>query len=425
MKKYVIITLSLAISSLAFAQKKELKALEKAVKSGNFSTAKATLKSAESLLSAMDDKTKAKFYFLKGKTFYANGNSSDKELTEVVDAFNKVPDLERSVGKFIYGPQIKKLKTDIVSALYAKGEAAIAQKDFKTASSNMDTAYRISKDTIYLYNAAILAQNGQHYDETLKAYDELLDLGYTGIVNQYFATDIASGEEQSFPTRKLRDVSVKSKKFNNPRDSKTPSRVAEISKNIALIYVQQGQNDKAIEAINKAKSLNPNDYNLILSEANVRYKIGDKAEYKKLIEKAITLQPNNTDLIYNLGVVSGENKEYASAEKYYKKVLEIDPKHTNALIASAVLLINKQEVVVEQMNALGTSKADQIKFDDLNKQREQLFLTAIPYLEKALSIEPNNLDASKTLMGLYSAIDATEKFKVMKAKVEALEAGGN
>lgn len=423
MKKYVIMSLALMISSLSFSQKKEIKILEKAIKSANFSNAKASLQAAENLISAMDDKTKAKFYFLKGKALYANGSGTDEDVSNSIAAFDQVTNLEKTIGKFTYTSQMTEIKRNMVSTLYSKGETALKQKDFINASSSFDKAYRISKDTIYLYNAALLSQNAKDYDTTLKIYDELLDLGYTGIVTEYFATEITSGEEQAFPNKQLRDVSIKSKTFIKPRDSKKSSKVAEITKNVALIYVEQGQNDKAIEAINKAKALNPNDYNLLVSEANIRYKIGEKDKYKELIQRAVELQPDNVNLIFNLGVVSAENEDYKTAQEYYDKALAIDPNYVSALIASSGLIVSQSGAIVDQMNELGNSKADNKKFEELRDKRTRLYLDAIPYLEKALEIDAKNLDAAKSLMSLYSAIDDTEKFKAMKAKVEALEAG--
>jgi uncharacterized protein YdeI (BOF family) len=64
MKKQIVIALTLLVSSFSFAQKNELKAAEKAIKSGNYADAKAAVNSAESLIASADDKTKAQFYFL-------------------------------------------------------------------------------------------------------------------------------------------------------------------------------------------------------------------------------------------------------------------------------------------------------------------------------------------------------------------------
>ena len=64
------------------------------------------------------------------------------------------------------------------------------------------------------------------------------------------------------------------------------------------------------------------------------------------------------------------------------------------------------------------------KYDALKLKREEIYKEAIPHLEASLRIKPNNLQAAKTLMNIYSAIDDRENFKILKGKVEALEAGG-
>ena len=72
------------------------------------------------------------------------------------------------------------------------------------------------------------------------------------------------------------------------------------------------------------------------------------------------------------------------------------------------------------MNALGTSAADNKKYDEYKLQRLEVYKEAIPYLEKANELKPN-IYSARTLMNIYSAIDDMPKFKEMKAKVEALE----
>lgn len=420
MKKHVVLGLAISLSTLGFSQKKEVKLLEKAVKSGDFDSAKTATKGAEALLSLMDDKTKAKFYFLKAQSFYANGAGNDADVSTSIEALQKVSDVEKTMGKFTFKEQAKAIKQKMVASLYEKGQAALNSKDFNGAASNFEKAYRVSKDTVYLYNAALLAQNAKDYDKTLGLYDELTTMGYTGIEMQYFATDVASGEEQAFPNKNLRDLSVKTKTHVSPRDNKTKSKVAEIAKNTALIYVQQGKNDEAFAAIEKAKSLNPGDYNLLISEANIRYQTGDKARYKELIEEAIKLQPDNADLIFNLGVVSSENGDKAAAKKYFERTVEVNPNYANAYTALANLEIAKEQAIVDEMNGLGTSSADDKRFEELKVERTNVYNSAIPFLEKALKANPKSVDAARTLMNLYSAIDNTDKFNEMKALVAKL-----
>ena len=207
MKKYVVMSLALMIGSLIFAQKKEIKAVEKAIKSGNFADAKSNLQLAEGFLSTMDEKTKAKFYFLKGQALYAGGNGTSNDITEAINAFEKAKTLENTIGKKVFTPQVEEIKQGIVINLAEKGQKALDEKNYTQASNNFEQAYRVSKlDTTYLFNAALLAQNGKDYDRTLKIYDELITLGYTGIYTEFLATEIETGEEQPFQNKQIRDA---------------------------------------------------------------------------------------------------------------------------------------------------------------------------------------------------------------------------
>ena len=423
MKKYVVLGLALMICSFSFAQKKEIKEAEKAIKSSNFANAKVAIQKAESLMSAMDEKTKAKFYFLKAQAFYANGSGNNSDITVALNSFKSLKEVETKSGKKTYTPQANDIKLSMSNAFIKKGSDAFEQKNYDVSYTNFERAYRVSpNDTLYLYNAASVAVLGKKYDVALEMYDELMALGYTGISIEYFATDIATGEEQSFPNKSLRDITVKTGAHDKARDVKKDSKASEIAKNIALIYVEQGDNDKAIEAIENAKLLSPNDFNLLVSEANIMYKIGDKAKYAELISEALEINPDNVDLLFNLGVVAADAKDFEEARKYYNMAIEKDPTYTKAKLNMAALILDQEQDIIEEMNGLGSSAADDKRYDELKNARQQLYKDAIPYLTAILEVDPNNLSAAKTLMNIYSAIDDMPNFKAMQAKVDELSA---
>ena len=83
-------------SVVIFSQKNEIKAAEKALKTGSFSEAKSTLSTAESLISTADAKTQAKFYYLKAKAFYGNAAKPGSDLKVITESINKVKAAEGS-----------------------------------------------------------------------------------------------------------------------------------------------------------------------------------------------------------------------------------------------------------------------------------------------------------------------------------------
>ncbi|NNK82137.1 MAG: tetratricopeptide repeat protein [Flavobacteriaceae bacterium] len=424
MKKYVVLLIAVTISAFSFAQKTELKGAEKALKSNNFASAKTFIKSAEAMKASMDVKNLAKFYYLKGKAYYANGTGSDQDVQIALDNFKSLKETEKKSGKKVYTSQVKEIETNMINSFIEKAQKALAAKNYESSYLNFERVYRLSStDTAFLYNAAVLATQNKSYDKALSFYNELKSIGYTGVETEYFATNVSTAKKESFPSKLLRDASVRTKTHNNPVDEKSKSKIGEMAKNIAVIYIEKGENEKAIEAIEKAKAEDPENFDLLVAESNVRYKLGHIEKYKELVSHALELQPDNIDLHFNLGVIASEAKEYEEAKKHYENAIKLDPTYVNAQMNMGALILDQEQYIIDEMNKLGSSAADDKRYEELKIERKQLYLDAIPYLETALDLDVTNIAAARTLMNIYSALDDTDNFQKMKAKVEAIENG--
>lgn len=429
MKKLLTLVLLLAITTMSFAQKDEIKAIEKALKDANFADAKIAVTSAEALVGSMDDKMKSKFYFLKAQSLYANGAGSDTDIDAAITSLNMVKDIESAMGKLKYTEEANEMTASMMNSFLTNANEAFTNKQYKAAAKGFEKVYKMSpKDTLYLYYAASSAVTDRDYDTALEYYIQLKNMGYTGIQMNYYAKNVETGVEEAFPSKDTRDLSVKlSKTHIDPRNEKSKSKLAEIVKNIALIYVSQGENEKALGAMADARAENPDDLGLLLSEANVYLKMGNREKFKALMEEATQKDPNNAELQYNLGVLAAEANNVDESIKYYEKAIAIDPSYVDAYTNLAVVILQGESDIVEEMNSLGTSAADNKKYDELKEKRTGLYRKAVPYLEKALELRKTNIDAARTLMNIYSALGETDKFKAMRARIEEMEAsaGGN
>ena len=415
MKKYFVLAIALTLGFSVVAQKKELKTADKELDKGNFEKAAVALDAAEALLGSMDDKYKSQYYLLRSVFYLNNGEPDFNTIKKSMEALKlaTAPAQEQGVKN-----QIQNLKAHLVN----KGTSLLQSEDYKTSSDYFESAYKlVPNDTVYLFYAASTAVNAKLYDRSLAMYEELRSLGYTGVEQNYLATNKETQVEELFGSKVLRDLSVKSKSHINPRDETTKSKFPEIIKNIALIYVQNGENEKALQAMAVARAESPDDLNLLLTEANVYYTMGDTPKFKELLEVAIQKDPMNPELQYNLGVISSETDDYEGSKKYYLKAIELKPDYINAYINLSALILGQEESILDEMNSLGSSAADDRKYDELKAKRNQLYLDAIPYLESAFGIDPSNYQAARTLANIYSAVGDSDKYKEYKAISDILE----
>lgn len=274
----------------------------------------------------------------------------------------------------------------------------------------------------YLYFSASSAVNSKLYDTALEYYLKLKNMGYTGVVSEYFVTPVETNVEEKV-TQTEYNLFKSSKDYTNQRIGKTESRLPEIVKNIALIYVQKGEVDLAISAIKEAREINPDDINLLLSEADLYIKLGDRTKFKELMQLAVEKDPNNAILYYNLGVINGEQGDLELAKEFYLKALELDNTYTATYLNLVGLILEGEGPIVEEMNKLVTSRkrSDLDKYDQLEEQRVGLYKECLPYLEKLIEIDPNNIEAIKTAKNIYYTIDDIDKFKEMNTKLQELE----
>jgi len=416
MKSNILIIAAMSFSIAGFSQKDEIKTADKAFKSGDFESAKTTLEGASSLIDAADAKIKAQYYFLRGNIYnsISEKNGDVGGFEQAVESYRKLISVEKE-GKIKYTAEAKQKLKAISSTVINSAIKDNADKKFEVAADKLYMGYTLSKkDTVYLYYAASSAVNGGHYEKALKYYNQLKDLNYDGAETLYKAVNVASGEVENLGTKANRNLMVKSKAYKDPKDEVTPSKKGEIVKNIALIYTQLGQDDKAMQAYEDARLSDPKDVNLILNQANLYFKQGDKDKFKALMAEATQVAPDNPDLHYNIGVINMEQGNLEEARASYNRTLEIDPGYVNAQLNLSTTYVNEGNGLVDQMNNLGTSRADIAKYDALKKQKDDLFVVGAKVLEDALKLNPGNQGVMSQLKNIYGALGDNENFMKYK-----------
>lgn len=440
--KVLLLASAIILSTATFAQKDELKTLKKIygrekTSDSDMELYKTTLTAAASLVANSTEEDKVYFAFYKAMSPVLELNLvmakpenlnnpalilkylTVDNVSQLVTNLNSTLDFEKKSGKQIYTKDIEETITSFKPMIVNFAIALANNSNFKDAAVVLHSIFEMDKKDIEkLYYAANYAVNSKDYNLALNYYLELKNLNYTGADTAYYAINKETKKEDSFNTKAERDIYLKANSHEKPRDEKLPSKRPEIYKNIALIYVELGKSTEAKTAIKEARLENPDDVALILTEADLFLKEKDMVSYKKLIVEALEKNPDNAVLVFNLGVISYNNKELVDAEKYYLKAIEIDSKYVDAYLNLAILKLDAEKSLIDKMNKLGTSAPEMKKYDVLKKQREDVYKSAIPYLKKVTELAPDNVEAIKTLIGVYNALEMFEEAKPLKAQLK-------
>lgn len=177
----------------------------------------------------------------------------------------------------------------------------------------------------------------------------------------------------------------------------------------ALKYIQKG-----IEVNENAKKEKVKD--LLTTEFNIYLKSGRLDEAIANVKKGIETDPENDGLYTRLGQLydqmrdkSDVDNDYAAmAIENYQKALEINPNNLDANYNLGAFYYNKAASIYQEVNNMDL-KTYQSKGAALEKQGEELFNKAIPYFKKAHEMAPDDPGLNNSLKTIYTRLKNYEE----------------
>ena len=125
-------------------------------------------------------------------------------------------------------------------------------------------------------------------------------------------------------------------------------------------------------------------------------------------------------------------EEYGYIEIITQKVRRLPPHNAirkthkqmlpNAYLKLVSVILEDEVKIVEEMNSVGNSSKDNLRYDELKLEREDLYKECVPLLEELIKVSPENIDALNTLKNIYGVLGNNEGFMQLKAKIEELQA---
>jgi tetratricopeptide (TPR) repeat protein len=384
MKKFLLLIAAVSISFGVMAQKGKVTSALSYIDQGILDKAKENLDQALANESTMNW---FNTYFAKGKlcqACYESANPKFKAfyadpLAEAYAAYEKAIELDPKGGikkKIITGMVYNSLAVN----LYNQGSARFEAKDYTGALQSFETQIKITEsdkyagvvDTGMYYNAGLAAVNSAKYNEAIKYFTKCAEMSYLGIT-PYFQMSEA--------------------------------------------YLSLGDTVKAESVLTGLTTKFPNDKNVTLQLIDLYIKSGKDAEALKYIKVAKESDPGNYSLYFAGGIIYLNENKYDEAIAELTKSIELKGDVYDTQYGCGAAYINKAAEMFKAANDIMDVK----KYSDAVDQANAVYAKALPYMEKAYELKPDDVYAMRSLQELYYRLKQTDKYTVIKAKLDAID----
>lgn len=203
------------------------------------------------------------------------------------------------------------------------------------------------------------------------------------------------------------------------------------------LYLNEDE-DKAIQFLEAGKEVDPENIDLLYAEINYYITKNDIEQLQQKLRLAIEKDPENYTLYNVLGNVfmnlmteameeEGEEEmaeeHFEAALGYLKQAIELEPTFFEPYYTIGSMYFNKAAVITQRMNELGLSKDEQKLYNEYNEEATKLFDKALPYFQKAESLEANDATTLLALREVYARKQNFEMVQEFNDRLETIEAG--
>ena len=123
--------------------------------------------------------------------------------------------------------------------------------------------------------------------------------------------------------------------------------------------------------------------------------VGDPTELIKMVDGALERDPKNKDMWFGRGRIFYSMKNYDESIASFKKVVELDPNDAQSTYFLGYFYIAKGDALNDEINK--RDYKSMAAYNEDQKGVNAIYMEAIPYLEKAYELNPNDFATVETL----------------------------
>jgi len=287
------------------------------------------------------------------------------------DAFAKAKSLSEASEEKDLKSNLERAASLLANYEIGNGVKAFDTNDYAAAYTafNNGLKYMPGDSTLTLY-AGIAAQNSQKYDEAISKFKQLI-----------------------------------------PKSSDAYLSLSDA-------YLRKGDTASAVQYINEAATHFPDSAKIINQKIVLNITTGNAEKVISDIEKQIAADPSNGDLPFYLGYAYESVKQPDKALEAYKKGMEAKPDDARNYGAAAAIILNKARDIYNAASSIPTNKEPEYKAK--MKEAYDLADTAVPYLEKATTLDPKTSNYWENFRFYYQLKGDDAKAKEITDKLNSL-----
>lgn len=316
--------------------------------------------------------------YLKIATYPEFASLDAEALEKTAQALAKIIELDETYFKQNAG-EIYTYIQSVTTNYFNQGAVAYESGDYVKAIDSYINAYETmaiigQKDNEALMVAAQIAVMASEYNKAIELCTTLLNDGFeTPQVYQYMA--IAQGSLEN--------------------------------------------NDAMVEYLQKGREKFPEDEALINEQINAYLKLQREAEIVDQIGEMAAKQTSNPIYYFILGTIYGNpNSTLYNVDialENYNNALRLDPNHVDSYINIGSMYIDKSAALYNAANELGFDRESQKKYDIMVAEAKGYDEQALPYVEKAYEMVPDDAAIKQALRTLYVRLKMMDKAKALES----------
>ena len=392
-KRFFFLGFFIFLFQLSFAQKSLVSASWNHLKYDELDKAKKKIDDA-----SLHSQTKgmAKTWYYRGLIYQAIfnhkvfGSLDSAPLEKSFDSYKKALEIEPK-GEFS-----EDILNRIRTVAFYSGVEDYKKKNYEKASSSFEyIAAKNPGDTLALLYAAYSADYGGMSEKAIGYYKRLIEMNHTEL---------------------------------EPEKSNIYLELANLYKN------SRKDTTEALATISRGRKKYPDAGNLIREEANLFLMKGQFSEAKERLELEIRKNQGDSNLHLVLGgiyeglanpktngskpggKVSNYQELMGMAEEHYRKAIDIRSDYFEAYYNLGAMYFNQGADMMNEANAL---KSDS-DYKAAKAKAEEKLRQSVPYLEKALEMQPNDKNTLISLKQIYIRTGDSENYNKIKSALDKL-----